>query len=160
MRNTSKGARIAIYIGLFLWMIINLFPVYWMFTFSLKNNAEIFGENVVGLPRNWLWSNYTSALNTGNMGRYFLNSAIVATATILITLVVALGLSLLARRFVVESYEIPTGSMLQTIQIGDRLCRIDLLASVKSSSRLCRGELHAVKFSHQVKSVIGFIYEC
>ena len=40
---------------------------------------------------------------------------------ILITLVVALGLSLLARRFVVESYEIPTGSMLQTIQIGDRL---------------------------------------
>lgn len=90
MRNTSKGARIAIYIGLFLWMIINLFPVYWMFTFSLKNNAEIFGENVVGLPKNWLWSNYTSALNTGNMGRYFLNSAIVATATILITLVVAL----------------------------------------------------------------------
>ena len=40
-----------------------------------------------------------------------------------------------------------------SIQIGDRLCRIDLLASVKSSSRLCRGELHAVKFSHQVKSV-------
>ena len=90
MLNTSKRAKVFIYIGLFVWMIINLFPVYWMFTFSLKNNSEIFGENVIGLPKHWLWSNYTSALNTGHMGKYFLNSAIVATATILITLIVAL----------------------------------------------------------------------
>ncbi len=90
MLNTSKRAKVFIYIGLFLWMLINLFPVYWMFTFSLKNNAEIFGENVIGLPKHWLWSNYSSALNTGHMGKYFLNSTIVATATILITLVVAL----------------------------------------------------------------------
>ena len=90
MRNISKGRRVAVYIGLILWMLINLFPVYWMFTFSLKSNAEIFGDNVVGLPKQWLWSNYTSALNTGKMGRYFLNSTIVAVATILITLAVAL----------------------------------------------------------------------
>ena len=80
MRNISKGRRVAIYIGLILWMLINLFPVYWMFTFSLKSNAEIFGDNVVGLPKQWLWSNYTSALNTGRMGKYFLNSTIVAVA--------------------------------------------------------------------------------
>ncbi len=90
MRNVSKGRRIAIYFGLILWMLINLFPVYWMFTFSLKSNAEIFGDNVVGLPRQWLWSNYSSALSTGRMGVYFLNSTIVAVATILITLAVAL----------------------------------------------------------------------
>ncbi len=90
MRNNSKGARIAIYAGLILWMLVNIFPVYWMFTFSLKDNAEIFGDNVIGLPQNWLWSNYTRALGTGNMPRYFLNSAIVATATILITLAAAL----------------------------------------------------------------------
>ncbi len=90
MKNSSKTSRVLIYIGLVIWMLINLFPVYWMFTFSLKNNEEIFGANVVGLPRHWLWSNYTSALNTGKMGVYFLNSVIVATATILITLAVAL----------------------------------------------------------------------
>ena len=49
-------------------MIVNLFPVYWMFTFSLKSNPEIFGENVIGLPKEWLWSNYSAALSTGNMG--------------------------------------------------------------------------------------------
>ncbi len=90
MRNNSKAARIIIYIGLVFWLLVNLFPVYWMFTFSLKSNAEIFGDNVVGLPKNWLWSNYASALKTGNMAKYFLNSAIVAVATILITLAVAL----------------------------------------------------------------------
>ena len=90
MNNMSKGARIAIYIGLIFWMLVNLFPVYWMFTFSLKDNAEIFGENVVGLQKHWLWSNYTSALKTGHIGVYFLNSTIVAVTTILITLAVAL----------------------------------------------------------------------
>ena len=90
MKGNSKALRIIMYIGLILWLVINLFPVYWMFTFSLKSNAEIFGENVVGLPREWLWSNYTAAIRTGNMPRYFLNSIIVAVATIAITLVVAL----------------------------------------------------------------------
>ena len=90
MHNNSKIARVVIYIGLILWLLVNLFPVYWMFTFSLKSNPEIFGENVIGLPKEWLWSNYGSALKTGNMPKYFLNSAIVAVATILITLAVAL----------------------------------------------------------------------
>ena len=90
MKNSSKGARIAIYVGLFFWLIINLFPVYWMFTFSLKDNPEIFGENVAGLPKHWLWSNYASALKVGHIGKYFFNSAVVAIATIIITLIVAL----------------------------------------------------------------------
>ncbi len=90
MRSSGKGKQILVYIGLILWMVVNLFPVYWMFTFSLKNNEEIFGDNIVGLPKHWLWSNYTQALSTGHMGRYFLNSTIVAVATILITLAVAL----------------------------------------------------------------------
>ena len=86
----EKTKKVLTYIGLIFWMFINLFPVYWMFTFSLKTNAEIFGENVIGLPKHWVWSNYTSALNTGHMGIYFMNSAIVAISTILITLAVAL----------------------------------------------------------------------
>ena len=90
MRNSSKTKEVLIYIGLIFWLIVNLFPVYWMFTFSLKSNPEIFGDNVIGLPKEWLWSNYTTALHTGNMGLYFMNSAIVAISTIIITLCVAL----------------------------------------------------------------------
>ena len=87
---SSKTKKTLMYVGLVFWMLVNLFPVYWMFTFSLKNNEEIFGSNIVGLPKNWLWSNYSSALNTGKMWMYFLNSTLVAVSTILITLAVAL----------------------------------------------------------------------
>ena len=78
------------YVILILWALIDLFPIYWMFTFSLKNNEEIFGENVAGLPRYWIWDNYKQALNTGNMPVYFKNSIIVAVLTIVIVLLAAL----------------------------------------------------------------------
>ena len=78
--------QILSYIVLVLWAIISVFPVYWMLTFSLKTNEEIFGENVIGLPKYWVWENYTRAMNTGNMPLYFLNSVIVAVSTIVITL--------------------------------------------------------------------------
>ena len=85
-KKTGPGS----YAFLILWTLINLFPVYWMITFSLKDNAEIFGENVAGLPKHWLWQNYVTAMGTGRMDKYFVNSLIVAVATILITLIVAL----------------------------------------------------------------------
>jgi len=78
------------YAVLVIWALASIFPVYWMLTFSLKNNAEIFGENVVGLPKYWIWENYTRALNVGNMPRYFLNSVIITIATILITLITSI----------------------------------------------------------------------
>ena len=79
-----------VYILLVIWTIINLFPIYFMFTFSLKGNDEIFGENVVGLPRHWLWSNYTSALGTGNMALYFFNSLLVTAVSIAISIMAAM----------------------------------------------------------------------
>ena len=85
VQRRDKIRNVLIYTALIIWALVNLFPIYWMFTFSLKNNEEIFGANVAGLPQHWLWSNYSEAMKTGHMGRYFLNSAIVAVATIIIT---------------------------------------------------------------------------
>ena len=78
------------YAVLVIWALVSIFPVYWMLTFSLKNNTDIFGENVIGLPKYWIWENYTRALNVGNMPRYFLNSVIITIATILITLITSI----------------------------------------------------------------------
>ena len=78
--------QVLVYVVLVLWALISVFPVYWMLTFSLKTNNEIFGENVIGIPKYWVWENYTRAMNTGNMPLYFLNSVIVAVSTIIITL--------------------------------------------------------------------------
>lgn len=90
VKKTNPVVNVIIYIGLIFWLFINLFPLYWMFTFSLKNNEEIFGENIIGLPKYWLWSNYTKALSSGDMFNYFKNSIIVSVATIVITTIAAL----------------------------------------------------------------------
>lgn len=100
-QNTGiKGKEIWVYIVLGIWAIINLFPVYWMFTFSLKSNEEIFGENVAGLPNEWLWSNYETAVNSGHIGKYFLNSAIIAIVTIAIVMLFSLMATFALTRFV------------------------------------------------------------
>lgn len=83
----KRIANVGVYAVLIFWAFVSLFPVYWMLTFSLKNNAEIFGENVIGLPKYWVWENYTRALNVGNMPRYFVNSILVTVATIVFTLI-------------------------------------------------------------------------
>jgi raffinose/stachyose/melibiose transport system permease protein len=87
---TNKFVKVLFYIGLVIWAVIDLFPIYWMFTFSLKNNEEVYGANVMGLPKSWLWSNYAKAMTTGNMPLYFMNSIIVTVTAILISLIAAL----------------------------------------------------------------------
>ncbi len=70
---------------LVLWAFICLFPLYWLLVFSLKDNSEIFGGNVVGLPEQWIFRNYADAFLGGKVGVYLLNSVIVTGVTILVT---------------------------------------------------------------------------
>ena len=65
--------------------LVQLYPLVWLLFFSLKDNGEIFGENIVGLPRHFLWRNYTDALSQGEVGRYLLNSIFVTGMTILLS---------------------------------------------------------------------------
>lgn len=78
--------KVLLQICLILIALVQLFPLYWMFTFSLKGNNEIFGGNVAGLPHVWLFENYVDVLENTNILRYFLNSIIVALLTIFFTL--------------------------------------------------------------------------
>ncbi len=113
VRKTNKSLRVLVFVGLILWAFINLFPIYWMFTFSLKTNDEIFGENVAGLPNEWKWENYETAFwgkggrdlkAAGNIDgteastgfqlpkiiRQFINSVIITVTTILISIFAAM----------------------------------------------------------------------
>ena len=87
---SNPVGKIIMYVFLVFWALVNIFPIYFMFTFSLKSNEEIFGANIIGLPKDWLWSNYTTALNTGNMGLYFLNSLLVTIMAIGISMIAAM----------------------------------------------------------------------
>ena len=90
VKETNPAVKVLMYIFLVFWALVNVFPIYFMFTFSLKSNEEIFGQNIIGLPREWLFKNYASAMNTGNMGLYFVNSLIVTISAIAISLFAAM----------------------------------------------------------------------
>ncbi len=108
VKKTNKFVKALIYAGLVVWLLIDLFPLYYLFTFSLKSTNEITGSNVIGLPKEWLWSNYGRVFNlgkktgknpltatreffaSGGIERCFSNSVFVAVATIVICLLAAL----------------------------------------------------------------------
>ncbi len=93
-------SNVLLYTALVIVAFIQLFPLYWMFSFSLKDNTEIFGGNPIGLPTKWLWSNYNNALFKGNVGHYFFNSIIVTGATILFTVIMSLMASYALTRMI------------------------------------------------------------
>jgi raffinose/stachyose/melibiose transport system permease protein len=82
--------RVLLQTFLIVWMLIQIFPLYWLAAFSLKSNDEIFSSNPLGLPREWLFKNYKIAIADAKVGLYLFNSAFVTASTILLTLTFAL----------------------------------------------------------------------
>lgn len=87
--NKKKLKSIPKFTILLLIAITQIFPLYWLITFSLKSNTEIFGENVIGLPKVWRWDNYVTALSYSNLIRYFLNSVLYTVVTVAVAGVIA-----------------------------------------------------------------------
>ena len=82
-----KIGRKLIFSVLCIYAVIQLFPLFWLITFSLKDNTQIFGENIMGLPNPWVFQNYVEALKNAKVGTYLLNSLIVTGSTILLTII-------------------------------------------------------------------------
>lgn len=87
--NLKKMKKIIVFICLSLFALVQLFPLYWLITYSLKSNIEIFGDNVIGLPQNWRWVNYKTALSDGGIFGYFLNSVFYSAVTVVVTGLIA-----------------------------------------------------------------------
>ncbi len=62
-----------------------IFPLYWMLSLSFKEKSEVY-DNPFWLPHKWVFSNYPDALYSYNFFKYFTNSFIYTTATILATI--------------------------------------------------------------------------
>lgn len=69
--------------------LVQIFPFYWMLTFSLKNNADIYGGNIAGLPTTLHFENYVKAFTSGNIGVYLKNSVIITLVTIAVVALLA-----------------------------------------------------------------------
>ena len=85
MKKTISVGTIIAQVFLILWLLLCLFPLYWLFCFSLKDTQEIFSGNLIGLPTQWLFTNYANAWHSANISLFLLNSVIDTVATLAIT---------------------------------------------------------------------------
>ncbi|MBW7456954.1 carbohydrate ABC transporter permease [Paenibacillus sepulcri] len=66
---------------LWIYFLISVYPLFWMVSYSLKNNDEIFVTNPFGIPLHLHLENYVNAWTQFNVPRYFLNSLVVSTVS-------------------------------------------------------------------------------
>lgn len=64
--------------------IVNVYPLVFSIFCSLKGNLEIF-SSFVSLPKKLRFENYVTAWKVGNIGRYFFNTILLASGTLLIS---------------------------------------------------------------------------
>lgn len=87
-----------IYAVMLVWSLITLVNAGWIVMSSLKTNQELFA-NVWALPAQAQWANYAKAWTNSSMGRYFLNSVAVTSATVLLAGLIAAMASYVLARF-------------------------------------------------------------
>lgn len=85
----SKIAYGFMYLFLIIVAIFQIFPIIWLFLFSLKNNQEVFNMSPFSLPESPKWENYTKVWTEGNISQYFFNSVTYTIAAVVLTVVLA-----------------------------------------------------------------------
>ncbi|KAA0969017.1 carbohydrate ABC transporter permease [Aureimonas fodinaquatilis] len=77
------------WVCLILALVVMLFPIYWMLNTALKPSSEIFQYPPTFWSANWSLDAFWTVLTERPIGRYFLNSLIVATGTTVLSLCIA-----------------------------------------------------------------------
>jgi ABC-type glycerol-3-phosphate transport system permease component len=76
-----------------------LFPVYWVVITSLKPRREIYTRTPDLWPNDAQWGRYPDVLGEGHVGRALMNSLIVASATMIVTLFIGSMAAIALSRF-------------------------------------------------------------
>ncbi|KQW06486.1 sugar ABC transporter permease [Leifsonia sp. Root4] len=91
----AKTVRIA-FLGL--WLVISLFPLYWILITSFKTPGAIFSYPLTYWPEEFSLENYVSLFEKSNFATYVVNSLLVSTvAATVATLIAMLSAYVLAR---------------------------------------------------------------
>ncbi|WP_371859889.1 carbohydrate ABC transporter permease [Halolactibacillus miurensis] len=69
--------------------VFQIYPLVWLFFFSLKGNSEIFGRSPFALPEDWLFENYARVWFDGNISQYFFNSVFITATSVILTVILA-----------------------------------------------------------------------
>jgi raffinose/stachyose/melibiose transport system permease protein len=82
LRIRKKTVWALLYTFLILFALLQLFPLVWLFDYSLCKSGELFGSELLKLPRPVQWINYANAWTNGHIPRYLMNSIIIVSISV------------------------------------------------------------------------------
>ncbi|MDR7158410.1 carbohydrate ABC transporter permease [Arthrobacter sp. BE255] len=95
LRNRRRARRalkrLPVWIIVTIVVVVVLYPQVWMVLGSFKTQSEFLSNPALSLPENWIFDNYTTALNNGNVSRNYLNSILVTIPSV--ALIVLIGVA-------------------------------------------------------------------
>ncbi|HJW00834.1 MAG TPA: carbohydrate ABC transporter permease [Arthrobacter sp.] len=95
LRNRRRARRalkrLPVWIIVTIVVVVVLYPQVWMVLGSFKTQSEFLSNPALSLPENWIFDNYTTALNNGNVSRNYLNSIMVTIPSV--ALIVLIGVA-------------------------------------------------------------------
>jgi ABC-type glycerol-3-phosphate transport system permease component len=89
-RRTRKAAGWSgFYLMVTVFVVVSLFPFYWILITALKTNPEISAGTTGLFPAHLTWSSFSTIFHQGTFARSLLNSVIVCGSTTILTVVIA-----------------------------------------------------------------------
>lgn len=102
-KHYSVGAIVWIivkYVSLVFFSLVAVIPIVSCVITAFKTNEEYASTNVMTLPTNWLnFDNFVTAFQTANMGRAFINSAIILVCVLAGSIIIGTQLAYVLNRF-------------------------------------------------------------
>jgi len=84
--------KITLQSTLWIFALLQLFPLIWLINYSFLNSGEFFGSAILKWPKKLAWDNYMNAFTYGSVPKFLLNSLFITTSAILAAAVLSLML--------------------------------------------------------------------
>ena len=116
--------QIGLYLFLGIMALTVLFPFYWMIISSLKSIDEYELRFPTFFPKEIMWSNYSEAFKTANLGTLFGNTVFVGVVSTLLSLVITILSAFAFARLEFKGKNLIFGFLLATMMIPGELFTI------------------------------------
>ena len=123
-RLVKSGVKIGTYAFLMIMALIVLFPFYWMIISSLKTLSEYRQAVPTFWPRQLMFSNYSEAFTTANLGNLFMHTLYVGVVSTLLSLVITVLSAFAFARLEFKGKDTLFGALLATMMIPGELFTI------------------------------------
>lgn len=94
----KKKSKVVLWIVLIIVAVIQIFPLIWLFDFSLASSTEMFTSGLLVLPKKIHWENYVNAFVNGHFLLYLRNSILINALAVILVVLVSIMAAFACRR--------------------------------------------------------------